>query len=112
MRAIVRTYAHLVLVEGLRSIARNTGRSLLTVLGITIDIAAVVCVVAIGKAGSDRAEALLHDPCARVDDVNPAAGPRDRPRVLRGGRHRVRVLSCVAGVAARSHRGTPERVKA
>jgi putative ABC transport system permease protein len=61
MWAQLRIYAHLVFGEGVRSLARHTWRSLLTVLGITIGIAAVVCVVASGKAGSDRAEALLHD---------------------------------------------------
>ncbi len=40
---------------------RNKLRSLLTVLGITIGIAAVICVVAIGKAGQARVEAQLNN---------------------------------------------------
>ena len=36
-------------------------RSLLTVLGITIGIAAVICVVAIGKAGQARVEQQLNN---------------------------------------------------
>jgi putative ABC transport system permease protein len=42
-----------------RALSRNKLRSALTALGITIGVAAVVCVVAIGHAGSDRAEAQL-----------------------------------------------------
>ena len=40
---------------------RNKMRSLLTVLGITIGIAAVICVVAIGKAGQARVEQQLNN---------------------------------------------------
>jgi putative ABC transport system permease protein len=45
--------------EGLRAIGRNKLRSALTALGITVGIGAVVCVVAIGTAGSQHAEAEL-----------------------------------------------------
>src|SRR5262249_32657579 len=41
------------------SLLRNKLRSSLTVLGITIGIAAVICVVAIGKAGQARVEQAL-----------------------------------------------------
>jgi len=41
------------------TLLRNKLRSLLTVLGITIGIAAVICVVAIGKAGQARVEQQL-----------------------------------------------------
>ena len=41
------------------SLLRNKLRSALTVLGITIGIAAVICVVAIGKAGQARVEQQL-----------------------------------------------------
>jgi ABC-type antimicrobial peptide transport system permease subunit len=40
---------------------RNKIRSLLTVLGITIGIAAVICVVAIGNAGQTRVEQQLNN---------------------------------------------------
>ena len=43
--------------EGWRPIWRNKLRSALTALGITVGIGAVVCVVAIGTAGSQHAEA-------------------------------------------------------
>jgi putative ABC transport system permease protein len=41
------------------SLVRNKMRSALTVLGITIGIGAVICVVAIGKAGQIRVEQQL-----------------------------------------------------
>jgi len=41
------------------ALLRNKLRSLLTVLGISIGIAAVICVVAIGKAGQARVEQHL-----------------------------------------------------
>lgn len=43
------------------ALLRNKLRSLLTVLGITIGIAAVICVVAIGKAGQARVEMQLNN---------------------------------------------------
>jgi len=43
------------------SLLRNKVRSALTVLGITIGIAAVICVVAIGKAGQARVEQQLNN---------------------------------------------------
>src|SRR3982074_3455685 len=43
------------------ALMRNKMRSLLTVLGITIGIAAVICVVAIGKAGQARVEQQLNN---------------------------------------------------
>jgi len=44
-----------------RSLLRNKLRSALTVLGITIGIAAVICVVAIGRAGQIRVEQQLNN---------------------------------------------------
>ena len=43
------------------ALLRNKLRSLLTVLGISIGIAAVICVVAIGKAGQARVEQHLNN---------------------------------------------------
>ncbi|MGB8473802.1 MAG: ABC transporter permease [Candidatus Acidiferrum sp.] len=43
------------------ALLRNKMRSILTVLGITIGIAAVICVVAIGKAGQARVEEQLNN---------------------------------------------------
>src|SRR5437773_6034582 len=44
-----------------RALLRNKMRSLLTILGVTIGIAAVICVVAIGKAGQARVEQQLQN---------------------------------------------------
>jgi putative ABC transport system permease protein len=43
------------------TLLRNKVRSILTVLGITIGIAAVICVVAIGRAGQARVEQQLNN---------------------------------------------------
>src|ERR1700745_316080 len=50
-----------LLRSALVALTRNKLRSLLTVLGITIGIAAVICVVAIGKAGQARVEQQLNN---------------------------------------------------
>ena len=47
--------------EALRALGRHKLRSALAALGITIGIAAVVCVVAIGRAGADRLEEQLNN---------------------------------------------------
>jgi putative ABC transport system permease protein len=52
-RAIIR--------EALRALSRNKMRSTLTVLGITIGIGAVICVVAIGQAGSQQVQEQLNN---------------------------------------------------
>jgi hypothetical protein len=43
-----------LLGSALQALLRNKMRSLLPIIGITIGIAAVICVVAIGKAGQTR----------------------------------------------------------
>jgi putative ABC transport system permease protein len=50
-----------LLGQAVKAIVRHKGRSALSALGIAIGIAAVVWVVAIGREGSARAEAQLHD---------------------------------------------------
>src|SRR5437868_11205618 len=53
---------YLSLIEAaLWALLRNKTRSLLTVLGITIGIAAVICVVAIGNAGQKQVEKQLNN---------------------------------------------------
>lgn len=47
--------------QGLRALARNRLRSALTILGISIGIAAVVCVVAIGNAGSEQIQTMMEN---------------------------------------------------
>ncbi|MGZ6126183.1 MAG: ABC transporter permease [Myxococcales bacterium] len=51
----------LLVVEAARALSRNKLRSVLTAIAIMIGIAAVVCVVAIGRAGSKRAEEQLEN---------------------------------------------------
>jgi putative ABC transport system permease protein len=50
-----------LLRSALVTLLRNKMRSILTVLGITIGIAAVICVVAIGKAGQARVQQQLNN---------------------------------------------------
>ena len=50
-----------MLRDALRVLSRNKMRSSLTVLGIMIGIGAVICVVAIGSAGSAQVEEQLHN---------------------------------------------------
>jgi len=50
-----------LLSQALRSLARNKLRSALAALGITIGIAAVVCMVALGQAGSNYLEEQLNN---------------------------------------------------
>jgi putative ABC transport system permease protein len=50
-----------LLASSVWALLRNKMRSMLTVLGITIGIAAVICVVAIGKAGQARVEQQLNN---------------------------------------------------
>ena len=45
----------------MQALLRNKLRSVLTILGITIGIAAVICVVAIGKAGQTRVEEQMNN---------------------------------------------------
>ena len=47
--------------EAIRALSRNKLRSALSAIGIAIGVAAVVCVVAIGTAGSQRAEQQLQN---------------------------------------------------
>jgi putative ABC transport system permease protein len=54
--AKTRLWARLFCAEALRALARHKGRSALTALGIMIGVAAVIWVVAIGEAGSARAQ--------------------------------------------------------
>jgi putative ABC transport system permease protein len=57
--ARLRIATHVFVGEAFRALGRHKVRSGLTTLGITIGIASVVWVVAIGQAGAERAEAQL-----------------------------------------------------
>ena len=48
-----------LLAEAAKALRRNKMRSVLTILGITIGIGAVICVVAIGSAGSEQLQNQL-----------------------------------------------------
>jgi putative ABC transport system permease protein len=50
-----------LLASSVWALVRNKMRSSLTVLGITIGIAAVICVVAIGRAGQDQVQQQLNN---------------------------------------------------
>jgi putative ABC transport system permease protein len=55
----VRLAARLLTIEALRALARNKLRSGLAILGVIVAVATVIWVVAIGRAGRERAEADL-----------------------------------------------------
>jgi putative ABC transport system permease protein len=59
MRDRLRLWTRLFLVEALRALARHKERTALAGLGIMIGVAAVICVVAIGQAGTARAQEEL-----------------------------------------------------
>ncbi len=50
---------HAIFREAIKTLTRNKMRSTLTVLGITIGIGAVICVIAIGRAGSEQVQAQM-----------------------------------------------------
>lgn len=50
-----------LLRSALRALLRNKARSLLTLLGITIGIAAMICVLAVGQAGQKQVEQQLNN---------------------------------------------------
>jgi len=60
-KIITRIPLGLFVRETIRALSRNKLRSRLSSIGITIGIGAVVCVVAIGTAGSQRAKEQLHN---------------------------------------------------
>ena len=68
------------------ALLRNKMRSLLTVLGITIGIAAVICVVAIGKAGQARVEQQLNN-LGRQLRLDRGRRTRRERRAHRAARH-------------------------
>ena len=80
-RAIIR--------EALRALFRNKMRSTLTVLGITIGIGAVICVVAIGQAGSAQVQEQLNN--LGDNYVWIEAGSR-APNGIRTGSHGTKTL--------------------
>jgi len=49
-------YAHSICSEAMKSLRRNPIRTILTVLGLVVGIAAFICVVGVGSAGSAKVE--------------------------------------------------------
>jgi putative ABC transport system permease protein len=85
-----------LLLAAFEALFRNKLRSLLTVLGITIGIAAVICVVAIGKAGQAQVErqlSQLGDNFVWIEAGGRAVNGR------RTGAHSTKTLTVADGVA-------------
>ena len=53
------TYANSIWTEAMKSLRRNLIRTVLTILGLVVGIAAFICVVGVGKAGSAKIEEQL-----------------------------------------------------
>src|SRR5215469_11402116 len=53
------SYAHSIGTEAMKSLRRNLIRTVLTILGLVVGIAAFICVVGVGKAGSAKVEEQL-----------------------------------------------------
>jgi putative ABC transport system permease protein len=88
-----------LLRSALWAVLRNKLRSMLTVLGITIGIAAVICVVAIGKAGQARVEQQLNalgDNFVWIEAGGRAVNGR------RTGNHNTNTLTVADAVAIKS----------
>lgn len=86
----------IIVRESLRALFRNKMRSTLTVLGITIGIGAVICVVAIGQAGSDQVQKQLDN--LGDNFVWIEAGAR-APNGIRTGSHGTKTLTAEDGYA-------------
>ena len=52
-------YAHSIWSEAMKSLRRNRIRTVLTILSLVVGIAAFICVVGVGKAGSAKVEQQL-----------------------------------------------------
>lgn len=86
----------IIVRESLRALFRNKMRSMLTVLGITIGIGAVICVVAIGQAGSEQVQKQLDN--LGDNFVWIEAGAR-APNGIRTGSHGTKTLTAEDGFA-------------
>ncbi len=60
-RGYLRRFVRLFCVEAARALLRHKGRSSLAAIGITVGIALVVWVIAIGRAGARRSEEQFHN---------------------------------------------------
>jgi putative ABC transport system permease protein len=89
-------WLQIIVREALRALFRNKMRSTLTVLGITIGIGAVICVVAIGQAGSEQVQQQLDN--LGENFVWIEAGAR-APNGIRTGSHGTKTLTAEDGFA-------------
>src|SRR6202163_3155260 len=96
-----------LLRSALVALLRNKMRSALTVMGIAIGIAAVICVVAIGKAGQSRVEQQMNN--LGDNFVWIEAGGRGVNRVSNGPQRSPPPLVSVAGAADVCVVGEPVR---
>jgi putative ABC transport system permease protein len=88
-----------LLGSALGALFRNKMRSLLTVLGITIGIAAVICVVAIGQAGQAQVEQQMNnlgDNLVWIEEGGRAVNG------VRTGSHGTRTLTMADAIAMRN----------
>jgi putative ABC transport system permease protein len=82
--------------EAFKALTRNKMRSTLTVLGIAIGIGAVICVVAIGRAGSEQVQEQMNN--LGDNFVQIEAGSR-APSGIRSGSHGTKTLLASDGDA-------------
>ncbi|MGZ4816730.1 MAG: ABC transporter permease [Terriglobales bacterium] len=83
-------WLQLIVREAFRALFRNKMRSTLTVLGITIGIGAVICVVAIGRAGNAEVQKQLDN--LGDNFIWIEAGSR-APNGIRSGAHGTKTLT-------------------
>jgi putative ABC transport system permease protein len=83
-------WLQLIVREAYRALFRNKMRSMLTVLGITIGIGAVICVVAIGRAGNAEVQKQLDS--LGDNFIWIEAGSR-APNGIRSGAHGTKTLT-------------------
>jgi putative ABC transport system permease protein len=88
-----------LLRSSLIALLRNKMRSMLTVMGITIGIAAVICVVAIGKAGQSRVEQHMNNLGDNLVQIE--AGGR-AVNGVKTGTHATKTLTVADAVAIRN----------
>ncbi len=59
MRCVMLMYVHSIWSEAMKSLLRNRIRTVLTILGLIVGIAAFICVVGVGQAGSAKVQEQL-----------------------------------------------------
>ena len=88
---------------GWRALRVNTGRSLLTTLGVVVGVAAVICTMSIGAGAEDEVAETLRTLGANLLSVTPGASNAHGVRMEAGGRRNL-----TEGDAAAIRRELPE----